>query len=451
MTVTLHHGDMREVLADLIAQGVTVDSVVTDAPYHLASIVKRFGAEGAAAAKSNGPTGAYARASKGFMGKQWDGGDIAFDPATWRLCFDLLPPGGRLLAFAGDRNYHHMATAIEAAGFVIPRMFLNIVSSCTAVQVFVRSLDEEQLRAFARCLDESEFGGMLAWVYGSGFPKSHDFGASFDKALLGIDRDEDPKDWEASRSHFASLWEGWGSDVKPAFEPICMAQKPLEGTIAANVAKYGVGGVNIDGCRILTNENLNGGAYSGDSRQREEYTSTDTVDGAVPLSRLNRGIGEFKQPAGRFPANVLHDGSDEVVAAFPRAPGQQARTSTSTRERQNVYGAMSFGSGGRPPRGDEGSAARFFYSSKADGADRLGSKHPTVKPIDLMRWLVRLVTPPGGTVLDPFAGSGSTGMACLAEGFDCILVEREAEYVADIRRRIAHVSGEDTPLFAGGL
>ncbi len=408
MTVAIHHGDMREVLARLKAEGVKIDSCATDPPYHLTSIVRRFGAEGAAPAKSK-QTGAFTRASRGFMGKQWDGGDIAFDPATWRLVYDLMKPGARLIAFSGDRTYHRMACAIEDAGFLIMRMHV--------------------------------------WLYGSGFPKSHDFGASFDKALLGIDRDDDPKDWEASRSHFATYWEGWGSDVKPALEPMCLAMKPPDGTIAANVAAHGVGGLNIDGCRIHADD-AQGGAY--------------TVRRLKPGATLNRTGGNWRPQeddfvvyrgdakAGRFPANVMHDGSDEVVQAFPGNAGAFApvRGTEPSKPAANVYGDFARTVTGAF-HGDQGSAARFFYSAKADASDRLGSKHPTVKPVDLMRWLLRLVTPPGGLVLDPFAGSGTTGMAALAEGFDCILVEREAEYVADIKRRVAHVSGEDTPLFGG--
>lgn len=150
---------------------------------------------------------------------------------------------------------------------------------------------------------------------------------------------------------------------------------------------------------------------------------------------------------GRWPANVIHDGSEEVLAAFPAEAGAAApvRGTEASAAIKNAYGERE-----RVPgafHADSGSAARFFYSAKADASDRLGSKHPTVKPTDLMAYLCRLVTPPGGTVLDPFAGSGSTGMACMREGFDCILIEREAEYVADIQRRIAHVSGHDAPLF----
>ncbi len=404
---------MRQVLVRLKAIGTVVQSVVTDPPYHLTSIVKRFGADGAAPARSK-QTGAFARSSRGFMGKQWDGGDIAFDPATWRLCFDLLPPGGRLLAFSATRTYHRMACAIEDAGFVI--------------------------------MD------MTAWLYGSGFPKSHDFGASFDKALLGIDRDEDPKDWEASRSHFATWWEGWGSAVKPALEPVCVAMKPLDsrvgGTIAGNVAAHGVGGLNIDGCRVHADD-AQGGAYT--VRRLKPGATLNATGGSWRPQEDDFVAYQGHAKPGRFPANVVHDGSPEVVAAFPHSDGQQReiRPDHAPKTGTAVYGDY----GARPltlPRGDAGSAARFFYSAKADASDRLGSKHPTVKPVDLMRWMIRLVTPPGGTVLDPFAGSGTTGMACLAEGFDAILVEREAEYAADIRRRLAHVSGGDTPLFAGG-
>ena len=155
---------------------------------------------------------------------------------------------------------------------------------------------------------------------------------------------------------------------------------------------------------------------------------------------------------GRWPANVIHDGSDEVISAFPLAPGQQGALTGNEPSKTfsgKIYGEMRRPSLACEPRPDAGTAGRFFYSAKADSGDRLGSKHPTVKPVDLMAYLVRLVTPPTGTVLDPFAGSGTTGMACMREGFDCVLIEREAEYVADIRQRLAHVSGADTPLFGG--
>lgn len=189
--------------------------------------------------------------------------------------------------------------------------------------------------------------------------------------------------------------------LKPAWEPIVMARKPCEGTRKANVEKWGTGGLNIDGCRVA----------AGDGANRDE--------------------------TGRWPANVIHDGSDEVLAAFPDAKGQLGPSSTNpeTSKTRVVYGKLGPAAESMAPRGDTGTAARFFYSSKASAKDRAGSKHPTVKPVALMRYLCRLVTPPGGVVLDPFAGSGTTGAAALEEGLDAILIEKELEYMTDLRRR----------------
>jgi site-specific DNA-methyltransferase (adenine-specific) len=352
--VEVEAGDMRRVLAKMAKAKRTVHAVVTDPPYHLQSIVKRFGGASKdddtktshdARAKSHG----FARLSRGFMGKQWDGGDVAFDPETWRLAFHVLPPGGHLLAFASTRNYHRMATAIEDAGF--------------------------------------EIRDQVAWLYGSGFPKSH-------QVANGIRKSHPEAD--------AGAAEGWGTAIKPAFEPICVARKPVEGTVAANFLKYGTGALNTAACGIPS------GPFDLD----------------------------------RWPANVVHDGSREVTDLLPDRDGATSRTPS------DRVGVTGFGAGNNPTiHGDSGSVARFFYCAKASDADRLESEHATVKPVALMRWLVRLVTPPGGWVLDPFAGSGTTAMACLAEGFNCIAVEREAAHVADIRRRVAHVAGLDTPLF----
>jgi DNA modification methylase len=353
MKTRLEHGDMRKVLARLIKTKAKVHAIVTDPPYHLASIVKRFGSKRAQPTKASP---AHARAARGFMGQTWDGGGVAFDPATWRLCLELLPPGGYLLAFGGRTTYHRLATAIELAGF--------------------------------------EVRDCWPWLYGSGMPKSHNVGKLIDKAK-GKTRERAPYNGGiASGTHQlvngkrhvgmkvsdtpitpeAEKWNGWETQLKPGAELICVARKPLAGTVAANVLKYGTGALNVGACK-----------YPGE-------------DG-VP----------------RWPATVAHDGSAEVEGAL------------------RLYSP---------------SASRVFYSAKASAADRLGSKHPTVKPVDYMRWLVRMVTPPGGTVLDPFAGSGTTLMACMAEGFDCIMVEKKPGYLADIRRRMKHVRGEDTPLFA---
>ena len=358
--VEVEAGDMRRVLKKMVKAKRTVHAVVTDPPYHLQSIVKRFGGaskDDDTKTSHDARTGShgYARLSRGFMGKQWDGGDIAFDAETWRLCFHVLPPGGHLLAFASTRNYHRMATAIEDAGF--------------------------------------EIRDQVAWLYGSGFPKSHHVADGIRKRHP----DADP-----------STGQGWGTAIKPAFEPVCVARKPIEGTVAANFLKYGTGALNTMACGVPTD---------GRDKKEKAIGESDTAGRSIygdGLSPPSRHAGTTT--ADRWPANVVHDGGEQVTRLFPDDP-------------------------------DAPSVARFFYCAKAGEADRLESEHATVKPVSLIRWLVRLVTPPGGWVLDPFAGSGTTAMACLAEGFNCIAVEREAAHVADIRRRVAHVAGLDTPLF----
>jgi len=280
------NADCRRVLVRMIERGEQVDSIVTDPPYGLVSVVKRFGKGDSAPAKSDGATGVYRRASAGFMGQEWDGSGIEYDPAFWRLCMEVLKPGGHLVAFAGTKTMHRIASGIERGGF--------------------------------------EVRDTLMWLYGTGFPKSHDQG------------------------------DGWGSALKPAWEPITLARKPVIGSLKENHARYQVGALNIDAS---------------------------------------------KDESGRWPANVLTDGG---------LPGEQWR---------------------------------YFYTTKASKSDRnvdwqgnripVENRHPTVKPTDLMRWLVTLVTPPGGVVLDPFAGSGSTGKAARAAGFRFIGIEADPKF-ADI-------------------
>lgn len=345
----------------------SIDSCITDPPYHLTSIVKRFGAVNATPAKV-GKTGAYARASKGFMGQTWDGGDIAFQPETWAAVLRVLKPGAHLVAFSGTRTYHRMACAIEDAGF--------------------------------------EIRDQLAWCYGSGFPKSHNQPG------------------------------GWGTALKPAWEPICLARKPLQGTVAGNIDAHGTGAINIDGCRI------------GDEVRHASFSSLAPCHGNhlgdAGTAKARRGTqGEPKEYVGRWPANIIHDGSEEVLAAFPDAPGQQQPSRDDQRKQGKVYGAIT-NNGGRvhEPRGDSGSAARFFYCAKATTEERgEGNTHPTVKPVDLMRWLCRLVTPVGGTVLDPFTGSGSTLIAADAEQFDAIGCELSSDYAAIAERRVRDAAG----------
>lgn len=399
MTIEIIEGDSRIVLKELADN--SIHSVVTDPPYALVSIGKRFGKPGSAPAQV-GATGVYRRQSAGFMGKMWDNGSTAFDPEFWGEVWRVLRPGGHVLAFGGTRTYHRLAVAIEDAGF--------------------------------------EIRDQIGWVYGSGFPKSH---------------------------NQEGEWEGWGTALKPAWEPIVVARKALEGTNAQNLARWGVGCLNIDGCRVgtelvSTHSRGSNGAFPkrpGEQSPEESGRRTDQRYGL-----------DYSDRTGRWPANIIHDGSDEVLAAFPTAPGQIAKASSSdTRKTQNVYGEMKRGSAGSEPRDIGGSAARFFYCAKASKKDRdeglenfekksggmlsetsgqhitrrdegyevapRANNHPTVKPTELMRYLCRLVTPPGGTVLDPFMGSGSTGRGAVLEGFSFIGIEMEAEYydIADAR------------------
>jgi site-specific DNA-methyltransferase (adenine-specific) len=185
----------------------------------------------------------------------------------------------------------------------------------------------------------------------------------------------------------------------------------------------------------------------------EYQTRARNTEGGNSIFGLGSGGGDFVPASGRWPANFIHDGSEEVVGLFPDTSSgtgavKRASSSDANGNQGAAYGAESRAFGTvMPCIGDAGSAARFFYCAKADTDDRLGSKHPTVKPIDLMAYLVRLVTPPKGVVLDPFAGSGATGMACMREGMRCILIEKEREYFEDILNRVSHVRGDDTPLF----
>ena len=368
----------------------SVDSVVTDPPYALVSISKRFGGKGAAPAKSDGASGVYKRASSGFMGKTWDTGERAFSEEFWSEVLRVLKPGGYCLAFSGTRTYHRLACAIEDSGF--------------------------------------EIRDQMAWTYKSGFPKSHNVSKAIDKHL-GCERKkvriENPRianmptaktgesrPWlESARqngfheavSDEAVSWQGWGSAMKPSWEPVCVARKPLIGTLAENVITHGTGALNIDCTRIGT-------------RIGTRTVSTgEVVSSNYAMGGANYGRVPVGKTVGRWPANIITDGSYEVAYALNDLDGK----------------------------------GRIFYSAKADDDDRCGSKHPTVKPVDLMAYLCRLVTPPGGTVLDPFAGSGSTGMACLREGFHAILMEREAEYVTDIKNRIDMATGKDAAIFGG--
>ena len=385
---TLLLGNCLEKLAEM--PDCSIDAIVTDPPYGLS-----------------------------FMGKKWDydvpGEDI------WRECLRVLKPGGHLLAFAGTRTQHRMAVRIEDAGF--------------------------------------EIRDMIAWVYGSGFPKSLDVSKAIDKAA-GAERevvgrairpDGTTRETVGGRESTpfvanavdgdafitapatpeAQQWAGWGTALKPALEPITVARKPFKGTVAANVLAHGTGGLNVDECRVEAGD-LNALQKNWDRVQSGSQGIASTGLKAIDLSN--------RAPSGRWPANLIHDGSDEVMELFPESKGQQGAISGKepSGKTNAVYGEYQQRNESEP-RNDAGSAARFFYCAKTSKRERgEGNNHPTVKPIALMRYLCRLVTPPSGTVLDPFMGSGSTGMAAEVEGFNFVGVELDPDYFAIAQQRITN-------------
>ena len=464
------NGDCIEEMQKLIDDGVQVDSVVTDPPYEL-----------------------------GFMGRSWDSTGIAFQKETWELAYKLLKPGGHLLAFSASRNYHRMAVAIEDVGF--------------------------------------EIRDQMMWLYGSGFPKSMNVGKAFDKKLgnervkTGVMKTHSNKGMKDSEERTAigagafgqevseevtignSEWEGWGTALKPAHEPIVMARKPLsEKSIVDNVLKHGTGAINIDECRVEGNDAKypdTNPDFKDIGRQSKEAIGIDKLSfgqtenakrkKVVRKPRNESGVwtdgnsgmkAEGTQyadadPKGRFPANIMHDGSDVVQDIFPNTKSSPVgfkgvgwKHSGNTKdEMTDLQYQNSFN--------DEGSASRYFYCPKVSksernkgldnfkiektkggggtsnntwyeddvnaasgkfGSEKAPSKniHPTVKPQQLMQYLCRMVTPKGGIVLDMFMGSGSTGMAAKDEGFDFIGIEKEKEYFKIAEARIESVEVKAT-------
>lgn len=421
----IYHGNMLEEILEL--EDNSIDSIVTDPPYEL-----------------------------GFMGKSWDASGVAFQKDTWEKCFRVLKPGGHLLAFGGSRTYHRIACAIEDAGF--------------------------------------ELRDTIMWLYGSGFPKSMNIGKaveSYEKLGNASTRNKRKIEQacdgdsfivkqtnngamgeivEASRKHYtpgtenAKKWDGWGTCLKPAFEPVIVARKPLDGTCANNILTYGVGGLNIDECRIELEEDYEFKTTNRKSRS-EDYVFNDKTSGFKNENNDNASAN----PQGRFPANVIltYDETDfdEVCGDMPITKSSGGKMSqpdlrdVGKKSKESIgVDKLSFGQVSNVERmesnyiapSNEGSAARYFYCAKASKKDRdegleefqekktgelqggrkegsAGSIkkniHPTVKPTTLMQYLVRLVTPKGGTVLDPFMGSGSTGKATMIEN-----VERNADY-----------------------
>jgi site-specific DNA-methyltransferase (adenine-specific) len=414
MQYELHCGNSKELLKTL--EDNSIDSIVTDPPYEL-----------------------------GFMGKKWDASGIAYDVELWKECLRVLKHGGHLLAFSGSRTYHRMTVAIEDAGF--------------------------------------DIRDQIMWIYGSGFPKSHDVSKAIDK-MAGAEREvvgtynahrdgsirkqtkyagianegknglADKKcggltDITAPATEAAKEWNGWGTALKPAHEPICVARKPLIGTVAENVLTHGTGAINVDGCRV-GNDIIT---------QRLATVENGKAHGAKADGLKQKATGQITQTVGRWPANIIHDGSAEVLAGFPQTGPSSSKPTVNfvsgsvLRKRSGGYDEPA------------GSAARFFYCAKASKKDRdegldgfeererptMGSgiggqpnqqiqnnrnHHPTVKPTSLMQYLCRLITPPNGLILDPFLGSGSTGKAAMYEGFRFMGFDLNQEYIDISKARI---------------
>lgn len=416
-------GDCIEVLKTL--EENSIDAIVTDPPYGL----EFMGEDWDAPWKKSEVVEVTDKSTNGIFHDKGFNHGIRFSRGLFEMqefqkwcelwakeAFRVVKPGGYILAFGGSRTYHRLAAGIENAGF--------------------------------------EIRDQIMWVYGSGFPKSMDIAKAMDKSAgvqgekvgertFGKTSTGQGSGWNenavaatgkqdvfAPASEESEKWKGWGTALKPAHEPIVMARKPFKGTVVNNIAAWGVGGINIDESRV-----------PGEP---------------VPINKLEdwSGFGQLEKPdykqevndTGRFPANFIHDGSDEVVELFPIAKGGVYPATRGS----SAIGA--FAQGGthkdKPNQarvmGDTGSAARFFYCAKANAKDRhdgLDGKnsHPTVKPTELMKYLVKMVTPIGGVVLDPFTGSGSTGRAAVLSGFDFIGIEMNEEFVKTAKLRIAAV------------
>ena len=412
----LYLGKMEEQLKHL--EDNTVDSIVTDPPYHLTNIVKRFGPGQKPVEDKEGSAGAYSRASKGFMGKEWDGGDIAFRPETWEECLRVLKPGGHIIAFSGSRTYHRMAVAIEDAGF--------------------------------------EIRDQIMWVYGSGFPKSLNIGKKYDKKY-GIEREDlganpnnrpNPNNVNTATHDYGFTskidnvtkgngpLEGWGTALKPAHEPMVLARKPLsEKTVLDNCEKWGVGAINVDASRVGFSDEAEIDQYIKDSEgplKRSKAAEGDNIGMFNDSTGFKARKGEVEVPTGRWPANFIHDGSQGVLDVFEEADFPQAGKffyvpKVNKKDRNEGLEALpdkEFVNTIAQPERDK----RPFNPQK--------NTHPTVKPTELMHYLIRMVTPAGGVVLDPFMGSGSTGKAAIRHGFDFIGIEMEEESYEVAKARI---------------
>jgi len=432
MTSKLYLGDCLDILATLDEN--SIDTCITDPPYGLGFMGKEwdtFDKSQFGIAGNEGENDLKVKKNFKVLPRYNNGAGLYDFTLQWATeVYRVLKPGGLLLAFGGTRTYHRLVCGIEDAGF--------------------------------------EIRDTVGWVYGSGFPKSLDISKAIEakvqtgkssplaqrKTAMGADYRPSPlagtpnygvtgnfinKDTNSLpmqiSAHEAQLWDGWGTALKPAMELIVVAMKPLDGTFAENALKWGVAGYWIDGGRIGTEEHIVHGKEAGKFQPNGGET-----------------IKDYHEVQGRFPANLIHDGSDEVLELFPQTGKSTGGRIGNKGSALNMMGTNY--EAGDPGYGDSGSAARFFYCAKASRGERNAgldiaeqNLHPTVKPIALMRYLARITkTPTGGTVLDPFMGSGTTGIACALEGRDFIGIEKEREYYEIAEKRINYWSTQPTLL-----
>jgi site-specific DNA-methyltransferase (adenine-specific) len=418
---TIYNGDCLEVLRAL--PDASVDAVVTDPPYGLEFMGKDWDApwkSGTVEWVAEGTDNSHPFRDSSARVRYGRGGEASIGFQLWFThvaleALRVLKPGGHLLAFGGTRTWHRLACAIEDAGF--------------------------------------EVRDSIAWMYGSGFPKSLDVSKAIDKAAGAHRRDvyaDTPRNMDNEVygkglgvallqsnpvTDAAREWSGWGTALKPAHEPIVVARKPLVGTVAANVLEHGTGALNIDACRIQ--HDAKSAAWV------EKWSGHEGHPEQPGWGSIGQKFGG--SPAGRWPANVVLD--EDQAAELDRQSGVLHSQNPATRaSKSKRIGATGMGTGASIEYADRGGASRFFYVAKAPARERPkvdGTAHPTVKPLTLMRWLCRLVTPPDGVILEPFAGSGTTVEAALLEGFRVVAIEREADYLPLIQARLDRVAAQE--------
>lgn len=450
----LFHGDCLDKLKDMPDN--SVDSIVTDPPYGLSKEPDMKEVMQHWLAGDD-----YKHKSAGFMGKEWD--SFVPGPAIWSECLRVLKPGGHMLAFFGTRTYDMGVLAIRLAGFEIRNQIAWVYGGGMPKALDVSKAIDKHFGAERKVISSTKTNsGGYAHISKTnkeqGFRPTAYKGHSTDDSAANVINETEPATPEALQ------WDGWKSDLKPAFEPIVVARKPLgEKTIAENVLKWGVGALNIDDCRVPIDPTVDDPRLGGKGSWDTKNAAKNVYEGGYAGDRVTSSA------KGRFPANLIHDGSPEVLEHFPdsKAGGNVSGNEPSQTggENTNCYGE--YGRVSWEGYNDSGSAARFFYCAKTSKTDRnegleefpdiewkgentpiperknrpfnpTKNDHPTVKPTKLMQYLVKMVTPPNGTVLDPFMGSGSTGKAAMIEGFNFLGIEMQENFVAISKSRIEY-------------